>query len=98
MLNFQTFHLQKSKNGIFVEPACCERNIAVTFFVWYMCICHACMCQSRFVRAITSALIHGFQNNMAQLLSLRRRTAIGIIFSGRLKVKVALVGQMIKWS
>ena len=50
------------------------------------------------VRAITGIFIHGFQNNFAQLLSLRRRSAIQNHCLRRLKVKVTLEGQMIKWS
>ena len=42
--------------------------------------------------------MHGFQNNFAQLLSLRSRSAIQNICLRRLKVKVTLEGQMIKWS
>ena len=38
-------------------------------------------------RAITCTFMLGFQNNFAQL-SLRRKSAIRHIFSGRLKVKV----------
>ena len=40
------------------------------------------------VQAITSIFIHGFQNNVAQLL----------ICSDKLKVKVTLEVQTIKWS
>ena len=50
------------------------------------------------VRAITCTFMHGFQNNFAHLLSSRRRSAVRNIFSRRLKVKVTLEGQMIKWS
>ena len=42
--------------------------------------------------------MHGFQNNLAQLLSSRKRSAVLNICSRRLKVKVALEGQIIKWS
>ena len=42
--------------------------------------------------------MHGFQNNLAQLLFLRSTSVIRNICSGRLKVKVTLEGQMIKWS
>ena len=42
--------------------------------------------------------MHGFQNYYAQFLSLRRRSAIQNICLRRLKVKVTLDGQMIKWS
>ena len=31
---------------------------------------------NQFVRAITPTFMHGFQNNFAQLVSLRRRSAI----------------------
>ena len=39
--------------------------------------------------------MHGFQNNKAQLFSLRSKS---VICSVRLKAKVTLEGQMIKWS
>ena len=47
---------------------------------------HACLRLSEFVRAITSTFINGFQKNLAQLLSLRSRSTLWNIFSGRLKV------------
>ena len=47
-----------------------KRDIAISIFV-------QCMCASvRIFRPITSALMHGFQNNLAQLLSLRRKKAV----------------------
>ena len=49
-------------------------------------------------RAITCTFMHGFQNNFAQLLSSRRRSAVLNICLCRLKIKVTLEGQMIKWS
>ena len=42
--------------------------------------------------------MHGFQNNLAQLFSLRIGNAICNICSSRLKVKVTFEFQMIKWS
>ena len=59
------------------------------------CIVHAL---SGFVPAITCTFVRGFRNNMAQLVSLRSKSAIGNICSGRLKVKVTLDGQMMKCS
>ena len=56
----------------FVELACGEQDIVVTITVQYMCIVRL----SAFGWAITSTFMHGFQNNMAQLFSLRRRSAI----------------------
>ena len=47
-------------------------------------------------QAKTSAFMYGFKNNLAQLFSFR--SAMWNICSGRLKVKVTLEGQMIKWS
>ena len=41
--------------------------------------------------------MHGFQNNFARLLSSGRRSAVQNICLCRLKVKVTLVSQMIKW-
>ena len=62
---------------LFVEPACCERDIVVTISVRYMCILQcACIRPSIFVWAITSTFMHGFQNNLLQLFSLRSRSAI----------------------
>ena len=40
------------------------------------------------VRAITCTFMQGFQNNFAQLLSLRSESAVRNICSRRLKVKV----------
>ena len=73
-------------SSIFVEPTCSEQDIGVTIFIWCMCICvHMCACvcgvdacvpPSGFVWAITSTFMHGFQNDLAQLFSMRRRSAI----------------------
>ena len=53
---------------------------------------------SVFVCGITSTFMHGFQDNLAQLFSLQSRSAILNICIGKLKIKVTLDGQMIKWS
>ena len=45
---------------------------------------------NEFFRAKTPTYMHGFQNNFAQVFSLKH-------FLGRLKVKVTLDGQTIKW-
>ena len=62
-----------------------KQYIAVTSFVHCMCmpkcmcgLVLACVCESGFVRAITSTFMHEFQNNLAQLLSLRRSTICNI--------------------
>ena len=52
-------------------PLAVKQDIAVTIFVRCMC-----MHPSRFVPGITSTFMHGFENSLAQLLSLRRRNAI----------------------
>ena len=39
-------------------------------------------------QAITCTFMHGFQNNMAQMFSLKSRSATEIFFSSTLKVKV----------
>ena len=54
----------------FVKPACGERDIVVTFFVgvWYV---HTCI-----NLAIASTFMHEFQNDLAQMLPLRSRSAI----------------------
>ena len=49
------------------------------------------------VRVITSTFMHEFQNNFVQLFFLRSSSAVLNIWSGTLKVKVILEGQMIKW-
>ena len=54
-----------------------------------MYVCCACV-HDRFVLAITCTFMHGFQNNLAQLFSLKGRIAILNFCRGRLKVKVTL--------
>ena len=55
---------------LFVKLTCSERDIVVTASVWCTCV-RACMHPSRFIRAITCTFLHGFQNNLAQLFSMR---------------------------
>ena len=57
-----------------------------------MYVCCACM-HDWFVWAITCTFMHGFQNNLAQLFSLKGRIAILNFCRGRLKVKVTLGGR-----
>ena len=52
-----------------------KRDIGVTILAWCMCF-RASVRLPRFVRTITCTIMHGFQNNLAQLLPLRRRSAI----------------------
>ena len=47
-----------------------KRDLAVTIFVRCMCM-RVCMHLSGFVWALTSTFMHGFQNNLAHLFSLR---------------------------
>ena len=61
---------------IFVAPSCGERDIVVTISVWCMCVRRACMHQYGLVRAITCTFMHGFQNNLAQLLPSRSRSDV----------------------
>ena len=61
---------------IFVQPACSEQDIIVTTLVQCMCGCECIVLPSRFVQAIASTFMHGFQNNLAQLLSSSSRSAI----------------------
>ena len=61
-----------------------------------MCV-RACVHPSGFVRAITSTFMHGFQNNYAQLFSWQVEVSVETFFSDKLKVKLTLEGQMIKW-
>ena len=49
------------------SPLAGKRNIVVTIFVRCMCVR-----PSGFVRTITCTIMHGFQNNLAQLLPLTR--------------------------
>ena len=70
------------------RPLAGKRDIFVTIFVRCMCV-HPCVCPSGFVRTIPCTIIHGFQNNLAQLLPLRRRCHVKH-FIGRLKVKVTV--------
>ena len=65
-----------------------ERDIVVTILVQCMCV-HP----SRFNLAKTSIFVHGFQNYLAQLFSLRKSRAMRNTYSGRLQVKVTLWGQ-----
>ena len=53
---------------------------------------------NKLVRAITPTFLFGFQNSFEQVFSLKSSSAIWNICLGRLKVKVTLEGQMIKWS
>ena len=67
----------------------------------YVCACVVCALYMRTsVRIFSghnSTLVHGFQNNLAKLLSQRSNSAIRNICSGTLELKVTLEGQMIKW-
>ena len=51
-----------------------KQDIAVTILVRLICV--LCVCPLRFVRAITLTFMHGFQNYLTQVVSLRRRSAI----------------------
>ena len=53
---------------------------------------------NKFVRAVSSTVIHEFKNNLAHLFSLRSCSASLNICSGRLKVKITLECSMKKWS
>ena len=61
-------------------PFAVKRDIAITIFVCVSACVSACVRpsvrSSGFALAITSTFMHGFQNNLTQLLSLRRRIAI----------------------
>ena len=59
------------------SPLAGKRDIVVTILVRCMCVrqcVHASVRPSGFVRTITCTIMHGFQNNLAQLLPLRRRS------------------------
>ena len=76
-------NLKKSRKRIetyfLSSPLAVKQDITVTIiFSVYL---HACLSSSvragiRIFQAITSTFMHGFQNNLEQLLSLRRRSAI----------------------
>ena len=53
------------------SPLAGKRDIVVTILVWYMC-----MRPCGFVQTILCTIMHGFHNNLAQLLPLRRKSAI----------------------
>ena len=55
----------------------CARHSCYNFCLVYLhALVRACMRPSRFFWDITSTFMHGFQNNLAQLLSLRSRSAV----------------------
>ena len=60
---------------ILSSPLAGKQDVVVTTFVRCMVV-HP----PRFVRTITCTIMHGFQNSLAQLLPLRRRSAICNIF------------------
>ena len=72
----KTPHFHCLGKNFIVDPACGEQSIVVTTSVRCMFVRHACVHPSGFVRATTSAFMHRFQNNLAQLFSLRSRSAI----------------------
>ena len=53
------------------SPLVGKRDIVVIILVWCMCVR-----PPGFFRTITCTIMHGFQNNLAQLLPLKRRSAI----------------------
>ena len=57
------------------NPLVGKRDIVITNSVRCMCV-RQCVRPSVFVWTITCTIMHGFQNNLAQLLPLRRRSAI----------------------
>ena len=58
------------------SPLAVKGDIAVTVLVRYMCCMHACLSPTGFVQAITPTFMHGFQNCLAQLFSLRSSSVI----------------------
>ena len=69
-----TLHLSPQRNYFLSSLLAVKRDIAVTILVRCMCV-SVCVFPSGFVRAITPTFMHGFQNVLAQLLSLRRGSA-----------------------
>ena len=73
----------------FLSSPLAGKQDIVLQFLFGVCTCvSASVRPSGFVWTITCTTMHGFQNNLAKLLPLRRRCAIWNIFSRRLKVKV----------
>ena len=64
-----------SRRDVFGEPACGGQDIVVTTLNLCMCLSCAYVHLSRFTQAIACTFMHGFQNNLAQLFSLRNRSA-----------------------
>ena len=58
---------------LLLNPLAGKRDIVVQFFLVYV---HASVHPSEFVRTITCTIMHGFQNSLAQLLPLKRRSAV----------------------
>ena len=66
-------HLLSSRSRSVIGNICSGKlKVKVTCGRMYV---HAGVRPSKFVQAITCTFMHGFQNNMAQLLSSRRRSA-----------------------
>ena len=64
-------------HAIFVEPACGKViHSCYIFCSVYVGAFRFTLRPFGFVQAITSIFMHGFQNNLAQLFSLRRRIAV----------------------
>ena len=86
---------------IFHGPVILSSPLAVSEFSSVYCV-RCAFCVRARIRlecpVITCTFVHGFQNNLALLFSLRCRGVIWNICSGRLKGKVTLEGQMMKWS
>ena len=58
------------RKGCFLSsPLAGKRDIVVTILLRCMCV-RLCVHPSGFVRTITFTIMHGFQNNLAQLLPL----------------------------
>ena len=67
--------LDRFKKSFLLSSLAGKRDIVVTIFVQCMCV-HPCVHPSEFVPTITCTIMNGFQNNLAQLLPLRWRSAI----------------------
>ena len=63
------------KGPRFFETPCSCYNFSLVY-VRALCVRCACVHPSGLVRVITCTFVHGFQNNLAQLFSLRSRNAI----------------------
>ena len=76
-------HFESFTTNFLSSPLAGKPDIVVTILVWCMCVrlrMRLCVSlsvrPSEFVQTTTCMITHGFQDNLAQLLPLRRRSAV----------------------